>query len=241
MATLAIWSGIGRRRDLAVFRGVATRATREDDSRVVEPVRSGVELADALADRRGTYDHLVIVGHGGPTWLLNPRRGVTSRRRAAARRGQVTVYDLAPLLDGVELVSLAACLCSASPRWWLRSAGRSAGRSLSRWGRAAYELGGEASFSARLRDASWWEHGRPLVVRGHSSAGHASGNPLLREHGGAAGTLGVPLYREVWPTRAPTRAVRRRWVEVVRGELAERWLMGDDSVADEIKARWQKS
>ena len=221
-------------RDEATFLAAARRASDDVEP---YPVRTGEDLVD-LADMfgAGQVDQLVVCAHGGPTWLLSSRVGVTTGR--AKRAGQVTVRELAdawaPKFTEGALISLAACLCSRSPRWWMIS---QLGRVLSGWGERGYDVGGQASFSARLRDQMWY-HDLFVRVRGHRTAGHTTYNAILAEHRGWAGRPCVPLFRRAIPGTRPTRAVRRKWTRIVTGELAERWLFGDDSVVENIRSRW---
>ena len=214
------------RGDIAVFRGVAG----PDGI----PVSTGRELVDRLRETPlESVDHLVISAHGGSTWLLDDEYGVTTR--GPAHRGQVPTYELAealaPVLTAHPIISLAACMCSRSPRWYLRQRWGTVG---SDWGRRAYLPGGQASLSARLRDGLQW-HGIWARVRGHRAAGHASALALLAEHSGLAGTPCETLYGRALPDIEPTGRVRRWWTRTVTGQLAQRWLMGDDVVETEIR------
>lgn len=228
------------RGDQGVFRSVAElRDAGVTDT--VHPVSSGRELLE-LADDVDTrsVDHLVIAGHGGTTWVLDDEYGVTTR--APSHHDQVSVWELAeawaPALAERPLVSLAACLCSRSPRWYLvHRWGVSIG---SDWGRRAYLPGGQASFSARLRDALVW-HGLDPRVRGHRAAGHASALALLAEHADIAALPCETLFgRALGPLGVePTLLVRRWWTRHVTGRLAQRWLMGDDDVEIEVRELWR--
>lgn len=239
--TVAVWldahcsSG-----DRGVFYGVAARAIQDGGGEIFQ-ISSGRELV-ALAPRIHSgelIDHLVIAGHGGSTWLLDDEHGVTTGR--VRHDDQVTVDDLidawSPALAQEPLLSLAACMCSRSPRWYLRW--RWAEAVGSDWGRRAYLPGGQASISARIRDQLWW-HGHYAEVRGKRGSGHASGCALLARHRGEAGLACQSLFGLVFPGVEPTGPVRRRWVRLVTGELAARWLLGDDSVVEEIRERWAR-
>ncbi len=185
--------------------------------------------------------HVAIVAHGGPEWLLNSSRGVHVRS-SSTTRGQVTVVELAEVLSRVlggdsPLVSLCSCLCSRSPRWYLLEQLGYAGND---WGAAAYRPGGERSFSATLRDELLARGVAGVRVRGHGTVGHVTNNPILREHGPAAGVAGETLFGLAFPELEPTAAARRQWVELVRGELAARWLLGDDSALVDIRKAWKR-
>jgi hypothetical protein len=234
---VAAWLDRGRRGDRRVFRRVAelSGAAPED----IYPVATGAELLELGRHLTGAdpVGQLVVAAHGGPDWLLHHRLGVTTHPRSGSGV-QVTTSELvrawSPVLAEEPLISLAACLCSRSPRWWLRA---HVGHVASAWGRRSYLPGGEASLSARLRDALHW-HGHYARVRGHRAAGHASRLALLAEHSGAAGLRCEPLWQRVHGSLEPTRRRRRRWVGLVTGDLAERWLLGDDEVVGEIRRRW---
>lgn len=226
------------RGDRGVFRSAAElRDAGVSDE--VYPVSSGDELLElgvSLASAEGSpVDHLVIAGHGGTTWILDDRHGATTR--APTHAHQVGVYELAkawaPVLSDRCLVSLAACMCSRSPRWYLRAMGRLG----SDWGPRAYKPGGQASFSARLRDALIWYGASHPRVRGHRASGHATALALLAQHGFPAASPCTSLFALACPGERPTLRMRRRWVRVVTGELAQRWLLGDDSVVAAISHR----
>jgi hypothetical protein len=242
MNELSIWlDSHCSRGDVGVFRTAAElrAASTVDD---VYPVSNGDELLALLADQpRHYYDHVVIAGHGGTTWILDDEYGVTTG--AARNDGQVTVSAVARELarimrqsdDRLPLVSLAACMCSRSPTWLLRSRlGRYIG---SDWGTRAYLPGGDASFSARLRDYLHY-FGCPARVRGHRASGHATALALLAEHSGGVGAGGKceTLFGRCFPHTKPHIRMRRWWVKHVTGRLAQRWLMGDDSVESEIRS-----
>ena len=226
--------------DMGVFKSVAELSDACDTDEVYH-VKTGLELV-ALAndlERQGGHavDHLVISGHGGPTWLLDDEYGVTTGRVRHA--GQVTAWQVceawAQILHPRPLVSLAACLCSRSPSWlltnrWTRPLG-------SDWGPRAYLPGGLCSMSGLIRDGLHM-HGLYPRVRGHRGSGHASACSLLAEHGGPPKTPCTTLFQRALEGLEPTPKVRLRWVRLVTGKLAQRWLLGDDSVEEEIARRW---
>lgn len=101
-------------------------------------------------------------------------------------------------------------------------------------------VSGQISFGARLRDRLV-SHGLRLKIRGHRSAGHLTKNPILAEFRGVCGELCVPLFELALPGEPITIANRRRWARhggCVSGERAERWLLFDDWVAQEIAESW---
>ena len=229
-------------RDLGVFKSVADlRAAGTTD--IVKSVSSGLELVELVTKHRGAgFDHVVIAGHGGTTWILDDEFGVTTGFPTRAPL-QVMIDELAHALsmatvDGV-LVSLAACLCSRSPTWLLKQ--KFGARIGSDWGPRAYLPGGQASFSARLRDRLCF-FDRMSRVRGHRASGHASALALLAQHTGNAnlgpGSACETLFQRSLPDVNPGLSVRRWWAKNITGELAQRWLMGDDSVEEEIAQLW---
>lgn len=234
--------------ELGVFKSAAELQIACESDTVIA-VSSGVELVRQVSqlEQRST-DKIVIAGHGGTTWLLNSRHGVTTAAESATHRGQSAVRDLAlamaPVLDGPSpLISLAACMCSRSPTWLLR---RQWGANIgSDWGQRAYLPGGQGSFSARLRD--WLSYyGVHARVRGHRAAGHATALALLAEHratvSAPAGTPCETLFHRALGVVGiePGLQARRWWVRRVTGRLAERWLLGDDRVEVEIRALWRE-
>lgn len=243
MRRLSVWSSQhGSPADLGVFRVAAEYATGTI-SHIVAPVKTGSDLIDLL---RGlpcqSVDHLVIAGHGGTTWIIDDEHGVTTG--APQHPNQISVENLAhalmPILTDDGLISLCACMCSRSPRWYLqRRFGRYIG---SDWGPRAYTPGGQASFAARLRDLLFW-HGRFSRVRGHRAAGHATRLALLAEHCSDEftnpGSACETLFERALPDVVPDLHARMWWVRTVTGPLAERWLFGDEAVAGEIARRWE--
>ncbi len=232
------------RRKAEFFRAATALTTA--DSRIF-PAWSGADLIRIAHDLPDlSVSHLLLVCHGSPIGFLHPSRGWGVHRWK----------DLPPHLVGIDyfaeawvpdlmtighdgepitpLISLCACLCSRSPHWYLTQL---YGQYVSPWGPDSYRDGGERSIAAALRD-TMLRRGVPVRVRGHTAAGHVTDLPLLREHGPIVGDIGRSLFRLALPDVQPTWAVRRRWVRLVRGELARRWLLGDDTVVEEIRARW---
>jgi len=226
MGTIAIWlDGECSEKDQATFHGVALRVALKEPMTRIAGVHSGEELvalAYELEDM--SIDHLVIAAHGGPTWILDEQYGITTGR--AMHAGQVSVSQFArtwaPKLTTTPLISLAACMCSRAPRWFLL---KKFGYLGSDWGARGYLPGGEASLSARIRDYLIWYHVYP-EVRGHRTSGHTTYNPILAVHDGYAGRLCRSWWSIENPGAEPSLAARRRWVRERQGQPAEDWLMG---------------
>ena len=222
---LSLWFDGGPKRDRKVFQSVAELGGA--DQNIVVPVRTGTELFDlVMCQEKRSIDHVLIAAHGGPTWLLNPRFGAVVRGQ---RKGQVEVWELAKALEQISkgrlLVSLASCLCSRSPDWYLRLTDRIG----SNWGPRGYKRGGRKSFSGQLRDYLRY-YGCDARVRGHRASGHSSHCAILAEHNGIPGSKCETLFERALPGVNPTLKVRRWWIKHVTGELAEGWLLGDDSI-----------
>ncbi len=222
----------------AEFERCAKRLRLERRALTMRAVLTGAELVRLGEDQEPrSIDHLIVISHGGPDWLLNSRRGVHASRENV-RTGLVSAARLAeawaPALRPGGLVSLCACLCARSPAWWLRQVGGYTGND---WGPSAYRDGGAASFSATLRD-ELARRGCPARVRGHATVGHVLYNPILREHPAEVGAEGRALFGIVLPGAEPTGAQRARWIGAVRGALAEAWLLGgDERLAETIRQR----
>ena len=239
---LSLWANsYGSAGDYGVFRTAAELREASVDDEVLS-VTNGEDILAVLDAFQGheVFDHIVIACHGGSTWLLDDEYGVTTG--PVRRRGQVSVSELADAIAEVAakdlIVSLAACMCSRAPLSWLRKKlGSNIG---SDWGARAYQPGGEASFSARLRDELQYRDVWARV-RGHRASGHATALALLAQHSGLAGTQCETLFGRSLGGIEPTAATRRWWTRTVTGLLAQRWLMGDDSVEAEIRALWLAS
>jgi len=226
---LSFWYDAGPQSDRDVFRSVAE--TSDVSVNIVAPVRTGLELLDVIiAQEKNSIDHVVIAAHGGTRWILNPRHGCVVR---GDQQEQIEVWELAKALEPVSkghlLVSLAACLCSRSPNWFLRATGQRG----SNWGPRGYKPGGKSSFASNLRNHLVY-YGCDARVRGHRASGHASHCSILAEHRGRAYTFCETLFGRALPNVKPTLKNRRWWTKNVTGDLAQRWLFGDNSVEKEI-------
>lgn len=238
-----------RPRRLTYFRDSANRVAAELDADGPFPLHTGRAFVD-LAGRfdPSSVEQVIVCAHGGPTWLLHHRTGVASVARFP-QLGQVSIEELvwawAPVCTEQVLWSLCACLCARSPSWWLW---RHVGYVGSTWGPRSYKRGGQASFAARLRDQLVW-HGHRPDVRGQRSAGDLLGNPIKARLTEPLKSQCVPLVELALPKEPITIGLRRWWTrkpkkgeelacKVVKGRLAERWLLGDDSVPEEIAKLW---
>ena len=229
---------------LAEFKSTASRIAAELTAGIffLHTGRELVCLADMMP--RGEVDHLVVCAHGGSSWLLDSRGGV-SIERTNLGRDQVTVAEMADAwsraLTHRPKISLAACNCLRSPETFLRRAFK--GVVPGPWSSRSYQRGGEASFGARLRGQLVWLGLRPRI-RGHRSAGHLTANPILAELTFPAASQCTPLFELALPDVPVTTPARRRWASKkgpVVGRPAERWLLFDDSVVEEIALNWREN
>jgi len=226
---LSLWLNRGSSEDRKVFRKVAE--LEGADQNIVVPVKTGFDVLDILKrQEKKSIDHLLIAGHGGPTWLLNPHYGIVNH---ATKQTQIDCAEFARIIDIISkdnlLVSLAACLCSRSPSWFLKLT-RAIG---SDWGPRGYRKGGKKSFSGKLRDYLYY-YGTKARVRGHRVSGHAGNCAILAEHNGPPKSLCETLFERSLVGIEPTLKTRHWWVENVTGELAQNWLLGDDSIEPKI-------
>lgn len=229
--------GKGKQRE---FKRVADRLADRFDVEA-HPAHTGQTLLD-ISDKFAScsVEHFVIVCHGFSDRLLSARAGVH-----VVRHSPPAVVDLDNLvhawwrvLTPVCQISLCACMCSRSPTWWLRQKFREVPLM---WAPHCHSDGGAASFSARLRDRLA-RFGLNPTVRGHTTPAHVTHNPAGREHGPLAGIEGRSFFNqclEEWDVRL-TWANCRRFNNIAKGALAERWILFDDTAVEEIKDRWQR-
>jgi hypothetical protein len=244
---------------LAEFNRVATDLSIRFDT-VAHGLHDGAtmlrvaELFDPLE-----VDHLIVVSHGFTTRLLSAEAGVHVTRRDPPAVVSLEAFAdaWAPVLALDCKVSLCACMCSRSPSSsWRKLLG---GRVISDWDPLVHEDGGADSFSACLRDALL-TRGRRATVRGHTTAAHVTNNPACREHGPERGAPGRSLFNIALDplgvhlagsfanrTGSPAAWLRahaadwpraRRFNNLVKGELATRWILFDDTAVEDIRARW---
>lgn len=195
-----------------------------------------------LGFRDGSVSQLAIFAHGTPTCVGKPGRwGVETREARAARREYLTPLEFAdawaPKLVPDALVSLCACMCSRDPRWYRVQRW---GKDWSPWSAKSYQDGGVKSIAGVLA-RSLYLYGTRVRVRGHCASGHCTHQALLREHTQADGDgIGRALYLHVTGDSEPTWARMRRWQDVVKGDLSERYLLGletDDGLTATIRGR----
>lgn len=204
-----------RRRE---FLNVARRIGDRYDSPIygVHTGEELVELSKQFEDE--TVTHIILICHGWPnqfvlsdvgvhTWKENPAGMVSVARfvRAWARK-----------LTGAPKVSMCACMCGRSPRWYLN---KIYGRYVSPWGPVSYRPGGIGSVAARLRDELVM-NGFIATVRAHTTAGHTTRNPIIREFLPLLGDPGVSMFEAMWGME-PTLKNRRKWVREIKGQTAE--------------------
>lgn len=226
---LSFWLNKGTSEDRKVFRKVAEADGA--DQNIVVPIKTGYDALSMLKrQEKKSIDHIVIAGHGGPTWLLSPVTGIVNN---ATKKTQTDVFEFSEIVDFVAkdnlLISIAACLCSRSPAWYLRLISAIG----SDWGPRGYRKGGIKSFSAKLRDSLLY-HGCNVRVRGHRVSGHAGDCAILAEHKTPPCSPCETLFERSLPGVEPMLKVRHWWVANVTGELAQNWLLGNDSVESVI-------
>jgi len=206
------------------------------------PVHQGQDMVAPAANLPPrSVEQLSVFAHGTTCALGKPGRfGVDLRPARQLREGVLSPDEFTaawgPVLTQGALVSLAACLCARSQHWYLQGRfGKVAATYASPWGQESYESGGATSLAARLV-SSFSREGVTVHVRGHCAAGHCTRQALLRDF--APGRNGLSLFRLVLGTNLKwTRKARNLWQSVVKGQLAERWLLGDDTVDHEIRER----
>lgn len=198
------------------------------------PFRFGSDLTSYLPYLTEYLDgsllgHMVFLCHGYPHGFGHPSQawGVTMR---SPKSGQISVGQFAEhfaeLFEQDCLISLGACLCSSDP--WI----------LNRWGSVSYEPGGLRSLSASLRDCLV-RQGLLPDIRGHCVSGEIVTSPVLRRHTGVVGDPGETLFRLALPDVRTKWSNLRRFDQIVRGSLAESWLLGDESIPEQIRASWE--
>lgn len=192
---------------LAEFRASAERLRSlwGESTRVVS-VDSGSEILDALRGHGAEIARLAIVGHGGWSWLLHSGRGVQIERRGAGSIGvDVLAAELAARGAEDLYVALAACWTGADrPSALLAAAGGWAVDG------SHYGPGGEGGLAAALR--RWLVHhaAHGATVVAHSTRGHATRNPCLRQWGpGRRGASVLDLHHGEGSWRSSR--VRAEW------------------------------
>jgi len=208
------------------------------------PIRSDVDMVSPASSipERG-LEQLAIFCHGTTTSLGKPGQWGIDTRQACWGHGQIIspadfAEAWAPKLAQGALVSLAACLCGRSQHWYLaRRFGKLVATYASPWGAESYEDGGATSLAIQLMRA-FVASNAMIKIRAHCAAGHTTHQALLREFRPRLG-IGLSLFRMVLgPTTPWSIRLRNKWQALVKGELAERWLLGDADVAAEIKKQF---
>jgi len=204
----------------------------------VIPVEHGADLTAAAAwFAKGGVRRLVLLGHGSPTWFLRPERAGLQRW---LDRGEMVIScrtfakAWAPILLPGAIISLAACMCSRSPHWYLN---KTYGRVVSPWGDESYLAGGEYSLAQSLVKRLY-EEGADVVVRGHTAAGHCTDLAMIRSHM-ATQKKGRSLWALVTQgAKPPTLAEKKKWHQIVRGMYARHYLLGlrDEIVLQELRS-----
>jgi len=205
------------------------------------PAHTGQALLD-ISDQyeSNSIDHLVIVCHGFSDRLLSARAGVHAVRHFPPNVVDLDTFTYAwwKVLAADCKISLCACMCSRSPSWWLRQKFR---QLPGMWSPQCHSDGGQASFSARLRDRLARFGLRP-TVRGHTTPAHVTHNPAGREHGPLAGVDGRSFFNQCLGDAGVelTWANCKKFNNIAKGALSERWILFDDTAVEEIKDRFLK-
>lgn len=175
--------------------------------------------------------HLLTVCHGFTTRLLSAKAGVhiTQSTPPAVVSLMSFIDAWAPKLARNCKVSLCSCMCAQTPRSYE-----------SYWGPWSHTNGGLGSFAAKLRDGLL-ARGVLAEVRGHTTPGHVTRNPACRVFLPKMHEEGKSLFMQTvgtLPKTKPTWSTCRKFNNLVKGELASRWITFDDSVLPEIVASW---
>lgn len=200
-----------------------------------------LERADMMPT--GKVSQLTVFAHGTTNALGRPGRwGVDIRPARNLLPAFVSPEEFArawaPTLTAGALISLAACLCGRSQHWYLQGKfGKLAATYATQWGQESYENGGATSFAQHLTRAFAAEGATGIRVRAHCAAGHCTHQALLREFRPGM-DRGLSLFRTAFPSLQWTTKARNRWQALVKGQRAERWLLGDDTVVDEVRQAW---
>jgi hypothetical protein len=192
----------GRRASTREFHRVASRVTRKLGGQL-KFFDSGSELYHQIELQERLFQ-AVIIGHGSPTWVGLPgRMGI--HRYMSSGPAVIPASMIGRLLrdKGCEYLSLATCMSGASPKWYRT---KMWGKHVAPWGKAAYSDGGKYSIAAKLAVNG------ATCVRAHTTSGHTTFNPALREFDNDHG-IGFSLK--------PLDMSIRVWNNEMRGERAE--------------------
>lgn len=226
---------------LREFKDVADNLSEVLDT-PAHPAHTGAQLIDiAHQFEDESVDHLVIVCHGWTVKLLQRWAGVhaTVHRPPNVVSLDVFARAWAPKLTDKCAISLCSCMSSRSPAWYLRKLFE---KVPAYWGPHSHSNGGKVSFSARLRDRLL-KLGVSATVRGHTTPGHVTNNPTLREHRPIIRSEGESLFNRALGHLGvkPSWRTCRKFNNIVKGELAERWLLFDDTAVEDIRDAWERS
>jgi hypothetical protein len=200
--SLALYAGSGSA--VGTFREVAEAS----GASTVLPVRSKQDVQNALSEHRN-LSRLILAGHGTPT---NFFQGVMTLSP------QLLASWLAPALASGAVIGFAGCRSAADP-------------GEADWGSTSYGPGGARSYIGVLRD-SLYRLGAPrnIELRGHSTTGHAGGNPAGRSfrvqaYGQPGNSVIDLLYgQDAWRRED----LRSAWSRAFQGNAATAWISGED-------------
>jgi hypothetical protein len=209
------------------------------------PVHTGSQmvLAAHYPSCPDNISHLALVMHGTTAMICRPSAygvHVTTSVRGPFR-DVVNVDEFAKAWKGRltdhALISLCACSCARSPHWYLTQLyGAIVPDS---WSEISYRSGGAKGFAGKLRDA-FVAVGKKVTIHAHCTVGHVTYNPIIRTFYPVPGEDGKALFEIALPDVEPTWANRRRWVDIVRGQLARDYFMGDceELAIEKIRSLW---
>jgi len=196
----------GHKASTREFHRAATRVARKLDGEI-SFYSSGTDIYRAVVRHESLW-HLVIVGHGSPTWIGMPGKyGIHRWIHEPGVTIPASMLSWALKARGCEYVSLATCMSGASPKWYRTKLW---GKHVAPWGKAAYSVGGKYSIASEIAVRSG------ACVRAHTTSGHTTFNPAIREFDRDDG-LGMPL-------KAEGKSIAK-WNREVQGERAEDLLI----------------
>lgn len=211
--------------DTRVFRDNATLAGRFLGVAPV-PVRSAAEVLQAVRQAPRGLNRLVMIGHGTQSLFFEPRGyGLRTGRRGgdalpAWVSAETFARELARRAARGIIVSLAGCSAGASPAEYRNPA-------------TITGDGGADSLAGQVRDALQRAGvgGEGGEVRAHTTEGTVLLNPQGRTFKIKQAEVGRPgkhIMGQVWGRGALRTRNPGDWNRYARGEIATRWMLGED-------------